>query len=195
MSSRFVASVCLGRMKLYNLRVAGFQPWFRAQNRLLHVPSPFSYLPKVKTVIMETTVSYHLWKLPSPTIYGNYRLLPFIFSCPLPAVILNHDITVLRIWNCTLDPSLEMQISLPSSNEQRSQRRYDSWDFILLPWCSQGLCSCVILRSIRWYSLLMFSHIFKVKISKMYMVHLDLLTLEGGSNALSWDPRTATNSM
>ena len=177
MSSRFVASVCLGRMKLYNLRVAGFQPWFRAQNRLLHVPSPFSYLPKVKTD------------------YGNYRLLPFIFSCPLPAVILNHDITVLRIWNCTLDPSLEMQISLPSSNEQRSQRRYDGWDFILLPWCSQGLCSCVILRSIRWYSLLMFSHIFKVKISKMYMVHLDLLTLEGGSNALSWDPRTATNSM
>jgi len=43
---------------------------------------------------------------------GNCSLLPFNFSCPLPAIILNHDITVLRIWNCTLvDLQLDAQNS------------------------------------------------------------------------------------
>ena len=60
MSSRFAASFRLDRLKLYNVGSIGFQPRLRVQRRLLHVPSPFSYSPRMKAVIMETAVSYLL---------------------------------------------------------------------------------------------------------------------------------------
>jgi hypothetical protein len=132
--------------------------------------------------------------------YGNYHLSPFNLSFPLSAVILNHDITVLRIWNCTLAPSLERQISLPSSNEQRSQRQYESWDFRLLPRCSWGLHSFGVSHNICCYLLLTLQDSasgtsWRVKISKRHMVHLVILTPEGGSDTLPWDPGTARNSI